>query len=233
MTDHRVRRRRLLATLGAAATGVAAGCNGTTDDTDDDSRGADSPSDAPARTDTPPSETGTDGSEAPADDRDEAPTEGPDPRLFTGERRVLVVNGYSTSFLWPDLLQRKLDRYFDGDRIVTVEKAVEPGTPIVRWMDPDTGAPKEPWQETLAPTLDQDAPVVALGQQSLQWVYGERYEGIRGADDTDRIERGADVLGRYANRLLEDGADHVVVATHIYKEPLEPVIGNERLPWTP
>jgi len=148
--------------------------------------------------------------------------------VFDGREGVIVVNGYSTSKLWPDFLQRKLDRYFGG-RVLYVDTAIEAGTPIAKWMDPDTGAPKAPWNETLAPALDRERPVVVLGQQSLQFAFGPRTEGIDGPDDGTDIERGADVLERYARALLEAGATAAFVATHIYKDPLEPLIGNERL----
>jgi len=225
VTDFDVSRRRLLAVLAASGALGLAGCS------DRDGDGGDGSDDAEDRdpTTAPNEATETTGSGDRTTVGGSTSASVPDPRLFTGEARAFVVNGYSTSFVWPGMLQRKLDRHFDGDRVIEVVEATEPGTPIARWMDPDTGEPKEPWRETLAPALDRDVPVVALAQQSLQWAFGERHEGIRGVDDEERIERGADVLERYADRLLEDGAEHVFVATHIYKEPMEPIIGNERL----
>lgn len=232
MIDSRVSRRHLVTALAATAIGALAGCtgsepsDGTGDDGDDDRSPTDTGGDetgneTPTETRTPDTETET--------PDDEPSPDTPSPRLFTGEERVFVVNGYSTSRVWPDVLQRKLDRYFDGNRVISVEKALEPGTPIARWMDRETGEPREPWRETLAPALDRATPVIALAQQSLQWAYHEREAGIDGRDDTGAIEHGADVLELYANRLLEDGAAHVFIATHIYKKPMEPVIGNERL----
>lgn len=216
-------RRRFLALAG---TGLAtlAGCldggsNGEAGDpTATEQAPAATPDDTPTET---PEKT-------PTTDR-EASLTTPNPRLFTGDERVFVVNGYSTSFDWPDIFQRKLDRRAGGESPIRVEKALKPGTPIVQWLDPDTGDPKQPWQEILAPALQQDAPVIALAQQSLQGRWGEFHEGIRGENDTERIEEGADLLELYSDRLQADGADHVFVATHIYKEPLEPTIGNERL----
>ncbi|UCG56813.1 MAG: hypothetical protein JSU70_18345 [Phycisphaerales bacterium] len=36
---------------------------------------------------------------------------GQPPKIFDGSRKVVVVNGYSTSFRWPALLQKKLGRF--------------------------------------------------------------------------------------------------------------------------
>ena len=68
--------------------------------------------------------------------------------LFDGKPRTLVVNGYSTSFQWPGMLQRKLDRYFDGRRVIEVKSATQGGTPIARWIDIETGQPREPWLQS-------------------------------------------------------------------------------------
>ena len=148
--------------------------------------------------------------------------------LFGGGKHILVVNGYSTSRHWPERLQEKFDRYH-GRRQLWVEKAIQAGSPIPSWIDPDTGDPTSLWRDTLAPAIEQQLPVVLLAQQSLQRVFGERDEGIEGPDDTVAIERGANVLQRYTAQAMKTGAKSVFLATHIYKQPLEPVIGNERL----
>lgn len=152
-------------------------------------------------------------------------------QMFDGKPKVFVVNGYSTSFRWPDMLQRKLDRYFDGRRVLTVLKATKGGTPIAKWIDVETGGPRKPWLDIVRPALKREGgePVIVLAQQSLQWAFGQRGAGIRDKDDAERISQGADMLARYVDLLLRDGADHVFVAMHIYKHPLEPEIGNERL----
>ncbi len=107
---------------------------------------------------------------------------------FDGKPRTFVVNGYSTSFQWPELLQRKLDKYFDGQRIIEVKLATQGGTPIARWMDIRTGARLPPWKLKLQPLLsNQKGPTIVLAQQSLQWVFADRAEGIRNADDTAKI----------------------------------------------
>jgi acetyl esterase/lipase len=150
--------------------------------------------------------------------------------VFDGKPKVVVVNGYSTSFRWPDLLQRKLDRYFDGKRVLSVKRATKGGTPIAKWLNVTTGEPSRAWLTTLRPLLrgSQDTPVIVLAQQSLQWVFGDRRHGIRDANDRKRIEQGADALEQYVRLLKEDGADLVFVAMHIYKQGMEPEIGNER-----
>lgn len=151
-------------------------------------------------------------------------------RIFSGEPRLIIVHGYSTSRRWPDLLQEKLDRHFDGKRVIEVKKVLRGGTPIAKWIDVAEGKALPPWKDVREAIESGDGrPVIVLAQQSLQWAFGKRGEGIRNARDADRIRRGADVLKTYARLLLEDGADHVFIATHIYKKPMEPEIGNERL----
>ncbi len=160
-----------------------------------------------------------------------AATTRPAMKIFSGRPRLVVVNGYSTSFKWPGILQRKLDKYFDGKRVLEVKRATKGGTPIAKWMDVKTGKPRKPWQRIVVPALKAkgDRPAVVLCQQSLQWAFGRQREGITGKDDTLRIKQGADILEKYVRLLQADGADMVFVAMHIYKKPMEPEIGNERL----
>ena len=66
-------------------------------------------------------------------------------KLFDGEPKTFVVNGYSTSFQWPKILQRKLDKYFDGKRVIEVKSATQGGTPVAKWMNLETGQPLAPW----------------------------------------------------------------------------------------
>ena len=150
--------------------------------------------------------------------------------IFDGQAKLLVVNGYSTSFRWPAMLQRKLDRYFEGESPVRVEKAVRAHTPISGWMDAETGEPKEPWRDIVRPMLCkvENRLNIVLAQQSLQFVFGGQSEGIGGPGDEERISRGADVLEKYARLLQSDGADLVIIAVHIYKHTMEPCIGNEK-----
>ncbi len=159
------------------------------------------------------------------------PTTQPMLKIFSGEPRLIVVNGYSTSFHWPAILQRKLDRYFSSKRIVEVKRATKGGTPIAKWMDVTTGKPLNPWLKKLRPVIQANdgRPVIVLAQQSLQWAFGHQRAGINSEKDTELIRQGADILEKYVRLLRKDGADLVFVAMHIYKKPMEPQIGNERL----
>jgi acetyl esterase/lipase len=155
-------------------------------------------------------------------------------KIFCGEPRLLIVHGYSTSAHWWAFLQRKIDRYMGGPdkRVVEVQLCNKGGTPIARWMDIETSEPSPAWKQMFTPMIQAEKskrPVIVLCQQSLQGVYADRAAGIRSANDHERIVRGADVIGQYAKQILDDGAAAVVIGMHIYKKPMEPVIGNERL----
>jgi len=156
-------------------------------------------------------------------------------RVFSGEPRLLIVHGYSTSAHWWAFLQRKIDRYMDGPekRVVEVQLCNKGGTPIARWIDLETGMPSQAWQQMFTPMIQQESgqrPVIVLAQQSLQGVFAESFAtGIRNNQDLQRIERGADAIEQYANLMLKDGAAAVLVGMHIYKVGMEPQIGNERL----
>ena len=69
------------------------------------------------------------------------------PLIFSGTSCVLVVNGYSTSFHWWEILQRKIGRYMEGERVVEVVRATKGGTPIARWMDVTTGKRLQSWNK--------------------------------------------------------------------------------------
>ena len=162
-----------------------------------------------------------------ADDRTAA---GKPFKILSGRPRLIVVNGYSTSFRWPKILQRKLDRFFDSKRVIEVVSATRGGTPVARWIDVKTGRPLAAWSRvTDALKRKGDRPAIVLAQQSLQWAFGGRTTGIRGPKDAERIRQGADILEKYVRLFLKDGADLVFVGMHIYKHPMEPEIGNERL----
>ena len=52
---------------------------------------------------------------------------GPDLKLFDGEPKIFIVNGYSTSKGddgWPMVLQVKLNRWFDGEQVIEVKRAI-------------------------------------------------------------------------------------------------------------
>lgn len=155
-------------------------------------------------------------------------------KIFSGEPRLLIVHGYSTSAHWWAFLQHKIDRYMGGPdkRVVEVQLCNKGGTPIAKWMDVETGEPSDAWRRKFTPMIQAEAgkrPVIVLAQQSLQWAFADRAAGIRNDQDTQRIQRGADVIEQYGQRILNDGAAAVFVAMHIYKVSMEPEIGNERL----
>ncbi len=154
--------------------------------------------------------------------------------IFDATPKVIVVNGYSTSMgrpSWPSMLQGKLDRWFRGERVIEVKAATKGGTPIAKWMEVATGEPLQPWIDILRPRLAEagDKPTIVLCQQSLQWAFGDRRAGIRDKDDAEHIRQGADAMEKYVKLLKQDGADLVFLGVHIYKHPMEPEIGNERL----
>ncbi len=155
-------------------------------------------------------------------------------KIFSGEPRLLIAHGYSTSAHWWAFLQRKIDRHMGGPdkRTVEVQLCNKGGTPIAKWMDVKTGKPSPAWRQMLTPMIHAEQrkrPVVVLCQQSLQWAFADRRAGIRNAGDAVRIRRGADIIGQYGKQILDDGAAAVFVAMHIYKVSMEPEIGNERL----
>ena len=158
-----------------------------------------------------------------------------DIKIFSGQPRLLIVHGYSTSAHWWAFLQRKIDRYMGGPekRVVEVKLCNKGGTPIAKWMDVQTHERSNAWTQMFTPIIQAEQgkrPVIVLCQQSLQWAFAEgRGAGIRNKDDRQRILRGADVLQQYGKLILDDGAAAVVIGMHIYKLGMEPEIGNERL----
>lgn len=51
----------------------------------------------------------------------QAKTRRSDLAISSGDKRLIVVNGYSTSNHWPSLLQRELNRHFGGKQVQTPE----------------------------------------------------------------------------------------------------------------
>ena len=54
-------------------------------------------------------------------------------------------------------------------------------------------------------------------------------DGVQRHAPPHAVKEGAEALEKYAALLKKDGADLVFIAMHIYKHPMEPAIGNERL----
>lgn len=149
--------------------------------------------------------------------------------IFTGKETLIVVNGYSTSFHWPKVLQRKLDRYHNGKKVIEVKSATQGSTPIAKWMDLTENKGLQVWNKIdNAIASKQGRPVIVLGQQSLQWALGDRSAGINNSNDSKNIKKGAAVLKQYVDLLHKSGADHVFVSMHIFKHSMEPQISNEK-----
>jgi hypothetical protein len=157
--------------------------------------------------------------------------------LLDGDDKSFVIVGHSTSYAWPQMLQEMLDAHSGGERRYHVLNAAVGGSPVSRWIaDPES----EDYDDTFGAMLrdffgegarlrdDAPPPTVALCQQSLQFT-GSRRGPILDADDADAIRTGADALEKLAERLREHTIERVYLATHIYSEPGEPEIGNERL----
>jgi hypothetical protein len=152
-------------------------------------------------------------------------------KIFDGGRKLIIVNGDSTSFGWWKILQRKTTTYFDGDRFIEVRAALQNVSGIGAWIDLKTGDPSAQWDKRVTPLIASkgDRPAIILAQQSLRGLYGNAEEGIRGEDDADRIAQGAEAYEAFAWGMLADGADAVFIAAQIYQEPNEPANGNDRL----
>jgi len=150
--------------------------------------------------------------------------------IFSGEPRLVIVNGYSTSFHWWRILQRKIDRYTGNNHSIEIVGATQSRSPIAYWYSLKKKRPRGPWKEKLRPALQSkgERPAIVLAQQSLQGSFDKGVNGIQDRGDRMQINHGADVLEMFVNALHKDGADLVFLATHIYKRSKEPKIGNER-----
>jgi len=157
--------------------------------------------------------------------------------LLDGAEKSFVIVGDSTSYAWPQMLQEMLDEHSGGERRHHVLNAVVGGSPVSRWIaEPESDDYDDTFGAMVRDFFGPDArlrgdapePTVALCQQSLQFI-GTRRGPIPSADDAEGIRIGADALENLAIRLREQGIERVYVATHIYNEPVEPEVGNERL----
>jgi hypothetical protein len=156
--------------------------------------------------------------------------------LLDGREKSFVIVGYSTSFAWPTMLQEMLDEHSAGRRTYHVLNAVVGGSPVNPWIAAEGS---DHYEQTFGAMLrdyfGQDAllragaptPTVALCQQSLQ-LTRTRLGPVGSIDDAEGIRIGADALETLAMRLHDQGIEHVLMATHIYKAGYEPQVGNER-----
>jgi hypothetical protein len=165
----------------------------------------------------------------------EAPDTGPT-ALLDGKEKTFLVVGYSTSYAWPAMLQEMLDEHTDGERVYHLMNAVAGGAAVEIWNaapgtrdhDRTIAAAKCDFFGGMRLLGSAPRPTVALCQQSLQFTRTQRGPIAR-ADDDEGIEIGADALEKLAHSLRALGIDTVVYAMHIYKHPIEPEVGNERL----
>ena len=157
--------------------------------------------------------------------------------VLDGTEKSVVIVGYSTSYAWPEMLQDMLDEHAGGDRLYHVLNAVVGGSPGSRWIGDPT---PEDYDDTFGAMVrdffgrearlrdDLPEPGVALCQQSLQFTRTQRGP-IADAGDSAGIRIGADALERLASDLHAHGIERVYIGMHIYKKPVEPEVGNERL----
>ena len=158
-------------------------------------------------------------------------------KLLDGKEKSFLIVGYSTSYAWPAMLQGMLDEHAGGKRVYHVLNAVAGGAAVEIWnAEKGTrnyartiGAAQ---RDFLAkrPKLRGKAPRprIALAQQSLQFTRTLRGP-IAEKDDAAGIKIGADAMEKLARRLKEMGIERTYWAMHIYKKPIEPEVGNERL----
>ncbi len=162
-------------------------------------------------------------------------------KLFDGEEKTFVFVGYSTSYRWPNVLELKMNRQFDDEIVYHLMNAAAGGAPVGTWIaDPST----EDWQRSYGRMLldwflplpsrpemkghrrfgNVPRPTVALLQQSLQ----RTSPIIRGPDDAENIEKGADAMQALVEALHRDGVELVFITTHIYKFTHEPEVEHEK-----
>ncbi|MHC5063718.1 MAG: hypothetical protein ACYTG5_07075 [Planctomycetota bacterium] len=161
-----------------------------------------------------------------------------DGQVLDGHEKSIVVVGYSTSYAWPDILQEMLDSHAGGERIYHVMNAVQGGAPVQMWIEePDhpqyertMGAMRRDfWGEDARLLGGAPQPTVAICQQSLQYTTGFPRGPVTTEYDMVGAERGADDMEFMARRLRDLGVEQVHIAMHIYKKPVEPEVGNERI----
>ncbi len=160
---------------------------------------------------------------------------------LNGQEKSIVVVGYSTSYVWPSMLQDMLDDHAGGVRKYHVLNAVIGGAPVAHWSA-EYGS-KEYKRTMDAMTRDffgpearilGDAPdpakggAIVIAQQSLQFI-GDLRGPVKTEYDMVGAEMGADAMEKMSFRLRGLGIERVYIAMHIYKEPVEPEVGNERI----
>lgn len=158
--------------------------------------------------------------------------------VLDGEVKSILVNGYSTSFAWPDMLQKMLDEHAGGrERLYHVVNSTIGGAPVETWIaEPGTrdhertirAMERDFFGESPRLLGDMPRPTVAICQQSLQFTL-DRRGPVKDESDMVGAEIGADALEKLALRLRGFGIERIYIGMHIYKQPVEPEIGNERI----
>jgi len=154
-----------------------------------------------------------------------------------GHEKSILVNGYSTSYAWPAMLQDMLDDHTGGKRVYHVLNAVVGGAPVESWI---ASPGSRDYARTVA-AMDRDffgpnarlrngapAPTIAICQQSLQ-LTGDERGPVKSEYDMAGAEFGADAMEQLAALLHDRGVEEIYITTHIYKKPVEPEVGNERI----
>jgi len=162
-------------------------------------------------------------------------------KLFDGEEKTLVFVGYSTSYRWPNILEHKINRSFDGEIVYHVMNAASGGAPVGTWVAAEDS---EDWQRSYGRMLRDwflplesrpemegrmrygniPKPTIAIVQQSLQ----RTCPIIRGPDDHDNITLCADEMQKLVEALHRDGVELIFFTTHIYKYTHEPQVEHEK-----
>jgi len=154
-----------------------------------------------------------------------------------GREKTILVNGYSTSYAWPAMLQDMLDEHAGGRRVYHVANSVIGGAPVETWIAEPGSRDHERTvvameRDFTGPTPrllgDAPTPTIAICQQSLQ-LTGDQRGPVKTEYDMAGAELGADAMEELALLLRDHGIERVYIATHIYKEPVEPEVGNERI----
>jgi hypothetical protein len=180
--------------------------------------------------------TSIDPAQGPVPGEDSAPTARRSP-VLDGREKSLVIIGYSTSYAWPAMLQDMLDAHAGGERRYHVLNAVVGGAPVDHWVsEPGTANYQRTMGAMIGDFIGPDArlrgdapePTVAICQQSLQFTRSLRGPVTTGFDMVG-AELGADEMEKMARQLHELGIEQVQIAMHIYKQPVEPEVGNERI----
>lgn len=158
-----------------------------------------------------------------------------------GTEKSIVVVGYSTSYVWPSMLQDMLDEHAGGERTYHVLNAVIGGAPVAHWSaDYGTDEYKRTFGAMISDFFGPDAKLrkdepdpakggsIAIAQQSLQLTRDDRGP-VKTEYDMVGAEMGADEMQTMSLRLKGLGLDRIYIAMHIYKKPVEPEVGNERI----